>query len=78
MKIPGLTTTRLQLLLAGLCLATGTVPGLLSAALVLAVLGARLLAIHQVHHGAAPSMPARPLGITVAPAPTLTHGRPAA
>jgi hypothetical protein len=45
--IPGLTTTRLQLAFAAACLATGTGQGVAAAGLVLAVLAARLLLIHQ-------------------------------
>ena len=63
MKIPGLTTTRLQLAFAAACLVTGTAQGVAAAGLVLAVLAARLLLIHQ-HAGplaglAPPLTPAR-------------------
>jgi len=62
-KIPGLTTTRLQLAFAAACLVTGTAQGVAAAGLVLAVLAARLLLIHQ-HAGplaglAPPLTPAR-------------------
>jgi hypothetical protein len=54
-KLLGITTTKVQLLLATSCLVTDTIQGVLTAALVLAVLALRLLVIRQhVGHEATP------------------------
>jgi hypothetical protein len=59
-KLPGLTTARLQLALAAMCLATLTLQGLAAAALVLTVLAARLLVIGQLaRHRATPAASVR-------------------
>jgi hypothetical protein len=57
MHVPGLTTTRLHLVLAVLCAASLTATGLAAAAAILGVAGLRLLAQHHqglqgAHQGA--------------------------
>jgi predicted lysophospholipase L1 biosynthesis ABC-type transport system permease subunit len=65
MKIPGLTTTRVHLVLAVMCATTGTVAGAVTAGAVLAVLCGRLLLIR---HHRAQSLSALIPSITRAPA----------
>jgi hypothetical protein len=78
--IPGLTTTKLQLVLAAACLATHTAQGVVTAGLVLALLATRLLLIRQhVDHAPGLVPPTAPTGLgtvrTAVPAPSaLTPG----
>jgi len=54
MRIPGVTTTRLHLVMAALCALSGTLAGLATAMVLLLLVGARLIAIrHQVAAGMA-------------------------
>lgn len=56
MKLPGLSTTKLQVAIAVTCLATLTLQGVAAAGLVLAVASARLLVIgHHARHRAMPA-----------------------
>lgn len=65
MTRPRITTTRVQLVIATLCLTTDTLQGALTAALVLLVLTARLLLIRQHLLGVAPMTSAQRVPTTV-------------
>jgi hypothetical protein len=72
MRIPGVTTTRLHLVLAALCALSGTVTGLATAMLFLLVLAARGMAIR---HQAAAGMARAAVGTQMVTMPPLNARR---
>ena len=72
MRIPGVTTTRLHLVLAALCALSGTLAGLATAMVLLLVVGARLLAIR---HQAAAGMARAAVGTQMVTVPPLSARR---